>query len=165
MIRSLRIVALLWTCVSLLAQDSQPTLKVTKLGKLTYPPIAVAARVSGEVRLQVKLSPDGIASEVTVKSGPQMLRQAALESATQTRFEPFSEGSSSGTRLLIYRFDLEFAKECDAGRDSSYPRIKYEGNVISVAEQPFPTCDPSTTIEKVRGIKCLYLWKCSSKSA
>ena len=45
---------------------------------VTYPPIATAARVSGEVILKVHLRADGLPSDVSVVSGPQMLRGIAF---------------------------------------------------------------------------------------
>jgi TonB family protein len=154
--------ALLWTCTVLFAQDSQPQLTIAKLHTPIYPPMAVVARVGGEVRLRVKLNPDGSASAVTVESGPPMLRQAAADSATRSRFEASPE-NASGNYLLIYRFDLDLTRKCDGVRDSSYLRVKYAENIVNVAEQPVPICDPSAEIEKVRSAKCLYLWRCGSK--
>ncbi len=39
-------------------------------------------------------------------------------------------------------------------------------NLVTVTEQSVPICDPAAVIERVRFriAKCLYLWKCGSKT-
>jgi hypothetical protein len=125
--------------------------------------MAMAARIYGEVILNVTLASDGSANAVTVESGPPMLRQAAINSATQSQFEPNLENRTGGYRL-VYRFVLDQTTKCE--RDDSYPRVKHEGNVVIITEQNVPTCDPAAVIERVRfrSAKCLDLWKCGSKT-
>lgn len=44
------------------AQDSPPPAAVIDLHQVEYPPIAKAARVSGEVKLRISLGKDGLPS-------------------------------------------------------------------------------------------------------
>ena len=155
------LVALLWTYASIFGQEQQ--LAVVKLGAAVYPPMAVAARVYGEVILNVTLTSDGSANVVTAESGPPMLRQAAINSATRSQFEANLENRTGGFRL-VYRFALDQTTKCE--HDDSYPRVKHEANVVTITEQNVPICDPGAVIERVRfrSAKCLYLWKCGSKT-
>ena len=125
--------------------------------------MAIAARVSGEVVLNVTLASDGSTREVAVESGPAMLRQAAVESAKQSRFQVEAQ-NQSGEYRLVYRFVLDQTENCE--HDDSYPRVKHEGNVVTITEQNVPICDPASVIERVRfrSAKCFYLWKCGSKT-
>ncbi|MBV8631588.1 MAG: energy transducer TonB [Silvibacterium sp.] len=141
---------------------SKPSLEVARLEPPAYPPIAMAARVSGDVVLKFTLLSTGSAGNVQVVSGPQMLRQAAVDSATRSRFVP---APADETYQLVYRFALEKALACGQERDKSYPHIHYEANTVTVSEQPTSICDPAAETEptRVRSVKCLFLWKCGLK--
>jgi protein TonB len=54
-----------------------------------YPPIAKAARVSGTVVLQAKISKTGAIEDLHVLSGPAMLQQAALDAVKNWRYKPY----------------------------------------------------------------------------
>jgi protein TonB len=53
-----------------------------------YPPMARAARVSGVVEVEVTIGTDGVPTNVRAISGPQQLRQHAVNYAMRWRFEP-----------------------------------------------------------------------------
>jgi protein TonB len=55
----------------------------------TYPPIAKAAHVSGSVVLHAMISKTGTIDGLTVISGPEMLRPAALDAVRQWRYKPY----------------------------------------------------------------------------
>jgi hypothetical protein len=159
--RSVALIFLLSPCASIFGQESQ--LVVAKLEAAVYPPMAVAARVWGDVTLHVALASDGTATAVSVESGPPMLRQAAINSATQSLFQS-SQENRTGDYRLVYRFVLDQTTKCE--HDASYPRVKHESNVVTITEQNVPICDPGAVIERVRfrSAKCLYLWKCGSRT-
>ncbi len=54
-----------------------------------YPPIARAAHVSGAVVLHAIISKNGTITDLTVISGPEMLRKAATEAAKDWRYKPY----------------------------------------------------------------------------
>jgi len=54
-----------------------------------YPAIARAAHVSGTVVLRAMISKTGMIENLTVQSGPVMLRQAALDGVRNWRYRPF----------------------------------------------------------------------------
>lgn len=54
-----------------------------------YPPIAKAARVSGTVVLNCIIGKDGLIKELSVASGPDMLRQAALDAVQKWVYKPY----------------------------------------------------------------------------
>ena len=159
----LALVAVGWTCGSIAAQEVQPQVTIVKLATPTYPPMALAARVWGEVSLDVTLAPDGTAKTVAVQSGPPMLRQTVVDSATQSQYQANVE-NSTGTYRVVYDFVLDQTTKCE--HDDSYPRVKHEANTVTITEQNVPLCDPSAVIETIRfrSAKCIYLWKCGSKT-
>jgi periplasmic protein TonB len=54
-----------------------------------YPPIARAAHITGAVILRAIISKSGMIENLTVQSGPVMLRQAALDGVRRWRYKPF----------------------------------------------------------------------------
>ena len=54
-----------------------------------YPPIAKTAHVSGTVVLQATISKTGSIDGLHVVSGPDMLRQAALDAVRNWRYKPY----------------------------------------------------------------------------
>jgi protein TonB len=54
-----------------------------------YPQIAKTARVSGTVVLQAVISTTGTIEDLHVISGPEMLRQAALDAVRHWRYKPY----------------------------------------------------------------------------
>jgi len=54
-----------------------------------YPPIAKAAHVSGAVVLHAMISKTGTITNLTVVSGPEMLRASALDAVRNWRYKPY----------------------------------------------------------------------------
>jgi protein TonB len=65
--------------VGLLLQKTNPV----------YPPIAKAARVAGTVELQATISKSGTIENLRVVSGPDMLRQSAMDAVRSWRYRPY----------------------------------------------------------------------------
>jgi hypothetical protein len=139
---------------------------VLQLPPPIYPPIALAAHVSGEVELTIRLRPDGTVDSAVAGAGPAMLREPAVGRARQTQFSCEDCQQPTNSFKLIYRFELGETLFCTMTRASGYPRVTQSANVITIADQPFGTCDPAANIEKVRArsAKCLFLWRCGWRS-
>jgi protein TonB len=74
-----------------------------------YPAIAKAARVQGQVQIQISISETGAVTDVTLLSGPALLRDAALQAARQWTFIP-TELNGQRVRaigLLTFNFKLD----------------------------------------------------------
>jgi periplasmic protein TonB len=54
-----------------------------------YPPLANAARVQGDVVLQVEISIEGRVQNVSVVSGHALLNEAAIQAVRQWTYKPF----------------------------------------------------------------------------
>jgi hypothetical protein len=139
---------------------SQTGYSITKLPPPSYPPIALAAHVFGDVVLKIALRGDGTIDSVEALSGPPMLRQPAINSAKQTQFQCGGCNGSITSFRVTYRFELGPALYCDLARDSSYPRVTQSTDTVTIADQPFGTCDPAVDRIRARSAKCLFLWKC-----
>ncbi len=78
------------------ASDS-PQLHIVKKTEPIYPAIAKAAHVSGQVKLQIEIGPDGHVISAQNVSGPAMLVGAAQECVKQWLYEPISVDGKPAT--------------------------------------------------------------------
>jgi TonB family protein len=70
----------------------------------TYPPIAMAARVTGDVVIEAVIGKSGKVQNAFVVSGPAMLLQASLDAARNWSFKPVMLGA----RAVPYEVKLVF---------------------------------------------------------
>lgn len=140
------------------AQTPAPSLRIRALDPPHYPPIAIAARVVGGVKLKVTIGDDGKVQTVEVANGPEMLKKSAVESAKGSTFQPLPANQGNQVYALTYVFELQFLN-CGEAPDASYPRVKSESNIITISVQSMPICDPAAEIP-VRSARCLWLWRC-----
>ena len=151
-----------------LTSQGQAVLAV--LSKPTFPQIARIADVEGTIVLSVILQPNGT-SEATFVTGPPLLKRAALDSATQSRFE-CRLCSAPRSYTLVYNFKRTSQGNCCDGvgapvRVEEQPPSQDEQGqpqtVITVSTEKICLCDPGGTVSKrVRSRRCFYLWKCST---
>ena len=88
---------------------------LAKLSPPIYPPLARAAVISGEVRVEVRIRNDGSVASAQLLSGHPMLAQAALESAKKSQFECLECSAAINPYLLTYSFeDKDDGDCCDA---------------------------------------------------
>ena len=75
----------------------------------SYPKKAKAARVSGPVEVQVTISEEGRVIEAIAISGPELLREAAVQAAKEWVFKPTkADGAPVKVRgLLAFNFELQ----------------------------------------------------------
>src|SRR5580693_8711289 len=67
--------------------SSQGEVVMTKLVAPVYPPLALQARIVGDVEVTVNVRPDGRIASVIQVSGYPLLKQAAMDSAQKSQFE------------------------------------------------------------------------------
>lgn len=140
------------------------------LSKPIFSSGARVANVEGIVTISVAVRPDGTTDAIFV-SGLPLLKQAALDSAKQSRFE-CRLCSAPRSYTLVYDFKRTSDGNC-CDRYGSPVQVKEQPpskdergrpqTVITVSTERMCFCDPSGTFTKrVRSLKCLYFWKCST---
>lgn len=141
---------------------------IAKLSAPIYPMIARTAHVFGDVHVTLGVRQDGGIESAVATSGPSLLRQAALNSVRGSQFECRRCESAVTKYLIVYTFQLGPDPSCVAketaqpnGEQQSYPQVIQSENHVTVVDRPFVTCDFGPAIDKVRSIKCLFLWKCA----
>jgi hypothetical protein len=139
-----------------------------------YPPLALQARVSGDVDLTVAVRQDGSVESAIANDGPSLLKQAALNSAQHSKFECRGCTEILTPYQLLYSFQLGPTEHCSTKvvksnptqQEPTYPQVVQTQNRITLLDRPTGTCDTEVFLEKrVRSAKCLYLWRCGWSNA
>ena len=141
---------------------------IAKLSAPIYPQIARTAHIFGEVHVTLGVRRDGTIESAIVTIGPPLLRQAALSSARGSQFECRGCENAVTKYSIVYTFQLGQDPGCEVtketaqtgGKEQSYPQVIQSENHVTVIVRPVDICDPGVEIDKVRSIKCLFLWKC-----
>jgi Gram-negative bacterial TonB protein C-terminal len=139
------------------------------LTKPTFTPLARQANVEGEVVVDVTVLQNG-STEATVVKGTPLLKQAALDSARQSRFE-CRLCTAPVLYTLVYTFKRTSEGSCCDGigapvnveqEPQSFDERGRPQTHVIISTEKICICDPGFTVtKKVRSLKCLYLWKCS----
>lgn len=144
---------------------------LVNLAPLRYPPLALAARVWGDVEVTLEVRKDGNVESAAVVSGPPFLQEAALNSARQSQFDCRHCRQSVVSSRLVYTFQLGPTRYCSTSRvapnaepqPASPTHVTQSQNHITVFDSPVGTCDlPAEIGVKTRSPKCLYLWRCAA---
>lgn len=72
----------------------------------TYPPIAVAARVMGNIIVEVSMNTAGAVTTTKIIQGHPLLNQTAAAAAMKWRFTPAANGLTARTARLIFTFRI-----------------------------------------------------------
>jgi|SRR5580765_340080 len=129
-----------------------------------YPRLAAAAAIHGDVELNLVIGQNGSVESVNVATGHPMLRQAAIDSASNSRFECEDCSKSGASYSLKYQFRImatDPEQYCNhATHDTPPSKLDDSGHQVAVLVEQMWTCDPAVSYRKVRSAKCLYLWNC-----
>ena len=68
----------------------------------TYPELAHKMNISGTVKIEVTVAPNGTVKEARVVGGHPVLAQSALDAAKRWRFEP---AASESTGVIDFKFE------------------------------------------------------------
>jgi TonB family protein len=128
-----------------LPAPAQQEPKLINEGPLLYPPIARAARVSGTVKLEFQILPDGSVNAVTTTDGPTMLRGAAESFVKSWKFDPVTLGANADDN---YTVTIAFIiQDVEAGLD---PR----SNSVTVHSDSFRHFEIATAISDIQISNC-----------
>lgn len=104
----------------------------------TYPPLARMARITGDVRVDLGIRPDGKVESAEVVSGHAMLKQAALDSARKSTY--LCQGCTRPVTPLTVTYTFAMRDDHDGVNLCGFRK-------------------------RARSAKCLYLWKCTEWQA
>ncbi len=99
------------------AQKSE--IAIIDLSHPAFPPLARQARIMGDVQIRMEIRKDGSVASAEVVSGHSMLKQAALESAKNSRFLCSGCSEELNSYLLTYTFGFGNGGDCGYQRQRS----------------------------------------------
>jgi hypothetical protein len=144
------------TCAPLAGQVHGPG-RVVPLDLVVplYPPIAVSARVTGDLTVVVRVRPDGSVAGAEPVSGTPLLQEVAVRAAMASRFECRECDGVSGSHTITYSFQFDLPPvPPELGSES--------GSRVHVTAKS-PVIEILFSSVSVRSVKCLYLWHCGSE--
>lgn len=141
---------------------------LSKLSSPIYPPLARAARVSGDVEIALQIRQDGSVKSAYVVRGHPLLKAAALDSAQSSTFECHECREVLNPYSILYTFGFTTTQHCcqsqkNSGSAGPPPGITQSQNHVTILSDPLCICDPGADIIKVRSLKCMFLWHCSTR--
>jgi Gram-negative bacterial TonB protein C-terminal len=130
--------------------DSETGVVAIKLLAPTYPPLARAAHVTGDVDLMLGVRQDGSIESATVVSGTPLLSSAALDSAQHAMFDCRNCTQAVNPYRLVYTFQIEDTGACTstagnsqpAQRDQTYPPVTDAQHRVTVTAEILCIFDP-----------------------
>jgi TonB family protein len=134
-----------------------PDAVIVNFSKPTYPPIAWMANIHGDVHVKVGIRQDGSVESVVAESGHPLLRDAALNSARQTRFDCTGCGKEVTYYAMVYSFQLVAGPDFPCSQ-SRLRILRSESHITLIAEPR--VIEPYFATFRVRSLRCVYFWKC-----
>jgi hypothetical protein len=118
--------------------------EVSESKQPTYPPIARAARISGEVSARIEFDKKGFPTGIDQYAGPPMLKAATEEYLRSWKIKPLQYIDSCHATVLI-EYRLTAATEVI---ESDVKVFKADPTHILIEDHSVLTMDPATTITK-----------------
>lgn len=132
---------------------------ITKVQPPVIPQFAHVGNMHGDVELILQIRKDGTVQSVNAVSGPPLLQRAAVESAQQSLFQCRGCIEDVTAYSLAYSFQLANGDCCNS--PNAPLAVQASENRISVTLSHFCICDSGPFEQKIRSMKCLYLWRCA----
>ena len=145
------------------AQGADQTAVVPiQLSRAVYPPIAMAANITGEVEVTLEIRSDGTIASAIVVSGPELLRPAALEAAHRATFtcRECSGGLQPYSIVFEFRYGTTFKPMTEDQQPAPVSVSQVQSRVATLAEPQL--VEPYFAGRSVRAAKCAYLWNCGT---
>jgi hypothetical protein len=126
--------------------------------KISYPPIAKAARVQGVVVSRIIFEPSGKVERFEAVFGPTLLFKSLEQQMSSWSLANDAKGYESCEALIIARFQFKQPQSCNPAPDDptdydfSTPSILR----LSLGGTPFLICDPAGTVTSMNPSKVLF---------
>jgi len=159
-----------FTCVAAAVEQQKPNAEqaeevesaaavIVNLFEPRYPPLALMANVFGEVHLKLGIRKDGSVESAVVLSGHPLLRDAALNSARQSRFDCTACRDEVTFYSMVYSFQLSAGPDFPCS-ESHFRIVRSENRVTLIGEPR--VVDPYFATFRVHSLKCIYAPKANN---
>jgi TonB family protein len=132
-------VAIAISLFSCFASGAEAGWTAVKIHSSAYPRLALQARMSGSVRLRIKLTPSGTVDNIAVISGQKLLAQAAQQNLLSWVFSktqgPGPSTTPSDELDFTYEFKLRDGSSEDSNTEFSFEQPNHA--VITASAPPW----------------------------
>jgi TonB family protein len=145
------------------AAEQGPKLRWTEFHPTVYPPMPRIANLDGTVTVEITIEPDDTVS-LQKSTGHPILVQAAEESLKLSKFACDSCSQRATPFTIVFDFRIS-SPECGSfGLNSSPMAVLDTSTHIRISTDRHCISDPAPVLgRRVRSLRCLYLWKCSTR--
>jgi TonB family protein len=144
--------------------ECEPTLRWDHFDRPVYPRVAQLARIQGRAQIEIRLEPDGKVSIVSSSGDHGLLVESAMQALERSQLSCDHCNGESGLFTIDFDYKLvarPSARPCSNNESSA---VLDSANHISVFTKMPCIYTYGLIVQKVRGPKCLYLWKCAYRS-
>jgi TonB family protein len=107
----------------------------------SYPPMAVAARITGDVTVAARVAPNGSVTVLTQKPEMPMLKRSVQQAVSRWRFVA-ADASTDLTVTVVFRVHTGSCEEVLADREQGTYAVFKPPHGVEVWGTVYPECDP-----------------------
>jgi len=151
-----------WIATGAAAQE--PSLRWDHFEPPVYPRLAQLARIQGRTQIEIRLEPDGKVSVLSSRGDHALLVEAARRALEGSQLSCANCSGTSGLFTIEFDYKLvarPFDSPCSDDESSS---VLDSPTHITVSIKMPCVYRYGVVVQKVRGLQCLYLWRCAQRS-
>jgi|GEM_PF-1999943 hypothetical protein len=158
----LRILIISLLAASVIAAEAEPRwCSITgkaAADKISYPPIAKAARVEGVVVSRIIFEPNGKVERFEAVFGPPMLFKFLEQAMSSWSLVTDARGYETCETLVIARFQFKEPPSCNPAPDvpTEYDFSTPSILRLSLGANPYLICDPASTVTSISPWRVLF---------
>lgn len=129
-----------------------------------YPRAAQLARIQGKAQIEIRLEPDGKVSVVSSSGDHGLLVEAARQALEGSQLSCDNCNGKSGLFMIDFDFKLIARPSASPCSDNESSAVLDSATHITVSTKMPCVYSYGLEVQKVRGLRCLYLWRCAQPS-
>lgn len=144
--------------------ESEPTLRWNHFDRPEYPLVAQLARIQGRAQIEIRLEPDGKVSVVSSSGDHGLLVESARKALEGAQLS--CDNCNGKASLFTIDFDYKLVARPSASpcSDNESSAVLDSATHITVSTKMPCIYSYGLVVQKVRGLRCLYLWRCAQRS-
>jgi TonB family protein len=146
------------------AAGQEPRLHWNHFQPPVYPRMAQLARIQGKARIEIRLEPDGKVSVVSSSGDHGLLVEAGRQAVEGSQLSCDKCDGKSGAFTIDFDFKLIARPSASPCSDNESSALLGPANHVTVSIKMPCVYRYGVVVQKVRGPRCLYLWRCAQRS-
>lgn len=129
-----------------------------------YPRVAQLARIQGSAHIEIRLEPGGKISVVSSSGDHGLLVEAAKQALEGSQLSCDNCNGKSGVFTINFEYKLVARPSASPCSDNESSAVLDSATHVTVSAKMPCVYGYGLVVRKVRGPKCLYLWRCAQRS-